>query len=59
MRAKKLPVTYIVYTDEGHGFARPENRLDFYGRTDEFMAQCLGGRHQPFQEVEGTSAELP
>ena len=44
MRDKKLPVTYVVYTDEGHGFARPVNRLDFYGRVDEFLARHLGGR---------------
>ena len=34
MRDKELPVTYVVYPDEGHGFARPENRLDFYGRVE-------------------------
>ncbi len=58
MRAKKLPVTYVVYTDEGHGFARPDNRLDFYGRVDEFLAKHLGGRSEPWQKIEGTSAEV-
>jgi dipeptidyl aminopeptidase/acylaminoacyl peptidase len=58
MRAKKLPVTYVVYTDEGHGFARPENRLDFYGRVDEFLAKQLGGRSEPWKKIEGTSAEV-
>jgi dipeptidyl aminopeptidase/acylaminoacyl peptidase len=58
MRKKNLPVTYVVYTDEGHGFARPQNRLDFYGRVDGFLAEHLGGRHQPFVEVDGTSAEV-
>jgi dipeptidyl aminopeptidase/acylaminoacyl peptidase len=58
MRAKKLPVTYVVYTDEGHGFARPNNRLDFYGRVDEFLAKYLGGRSEPWQKIEGTSAEV-
>lgn len=58
MRAKGLPVTYIVYTDEGHGFARPDNRLDFYGRVDEFLAKHLGGRSEPWQKVEGSSAEV-
>jgi dipeptidyl aminopeptidase/acylaminoacyl peptidase len=58
MRAKSLPVTYVVYSDEGHGFARPNNRLDFYGRVDEFLAKHLGGRSEPWQKVEGTSAEV-
>ncbi len=53
MRAKNLPVTYVVYTDEGHGFARPDNRLDFYGRVDEFLAKYLGGRAEPWQEDQG------
>jgi dipeptidyl aminopeptidase/acylaminoacyl peptidase len=58
MRAKNLPVTYVVYTEEGHGFARPNNRLDFYGRVDEFLAKQLGGRAEPWQEVKGSSAEV-
>jgi len=58
MRAKGLPVTYIVYPDEGHGFARPENRLDFYGRVEEFLARCLGGRAEPWQAVDGATAQV-
>jgi dipeptidyl aminopeptidase/acylaminoacyl peptidase len=42
MRAKKLAVDYVVYEDEGHGFARPENRLDFYERAERFLAEHLG-----------------
>jgi dipeptidyl aminopeptidase/acylaminoacyl peptidase len=58
LRDKGLPVTYVVYTDEGHGFARPDNRLDFYGRVDEFLAKQLGGRAEPWKEIKGTSAEV-
>jgi len=58
MRARELPVTYVVYPDEGHGFARPENRLDFYGRVDEFLAKHLQGRAEPWREVAGATAEL-
>jgi len=52
-------VTYVLYPDEGHGFARPENRLDFYGRAEEFLAKCLGGRSEPFatgDRVPGSTA---
>jgi dipeptidyl aminopeptidase/acylaminoacyl peptidase len=58
LRARNIPVTYVVYPDEGHGFARPENRLDFYGRAEEFLARYLGGRFEPWREVPGASAQL-
>jgi len=40
-------VTYVIYSDEGHGFARPENRIDFNARAESFLANCLGGRVEP------------
>jgi hypothetical protein len=47
MQAKGLPVTYVLYGDEGHGFARPENRLSFYAIAEAFLAAHLGGSFQP------------
>ncbi len=35
---------YVVYSDEGHGFARPENRIDFNARAEKFLSEQLGGR---------------
>jgi dipeptidyl aminopeptidase/acylaminoacyl peptidase len=58
MRDKNLPVKYIVYTDEGHGFARPGNQLDFYGYVDEFLGKYLGGRVEPHKKVKGSSGEV-
>jgi hypothetical protein len=40
MREKDLPVTYIVFPDEGHGFARPENRLDANARIERFSGRA-------------------
>jgi dipeptidyl aminopeptidase/acylaminoacyl peptidase len=40
-------VTYVVYSDEGHGFARPDNRIDFNSRAEAFLGSCLGGRVEP------------
>jgi dipeptidyl aminopeptidase/acylaminoacyl peptidase len=57
MREKDLPVTYIVFPDEGHGFARPENRLDANARIERFLAEHLGGRAEPEQAIEGSTAE--
>lgn len=39
-------VQYEEYADEGHGFARPENRLDFYAKAEKFLAKHLGGRYE-------------
>ncbi len=35
---------YMLFPDEGHGFAKPENRLKFYAEADKFLARHLGGR---------------
>jgi dipeptidyl aminopeptidase/acylaminoacyl peptidase len=51
-------VTYVVYPDEGHGFARPENSLDYYGRVEEFLAKHLKGRAEPWAKTDGATAEL-
>jgi dipeptidyl aminopeptidase/acylaminoacyl peptidase len=37
------PVEYLVFADEGHGFARPENRLKFHAAMEAFLAKHLGG----------------
>ena len=47
MRAHGLPVEYIVFEDEGHGFVRPENSLRFFAATEQFLAKYLGGRAEP------------
>ncbi len=53
MRANGLEVEYVCYEDEGHGFVRPQNRLDWYHRADRFLAKQLGGR---CESVEAGSA---
>jgi dipeptidyl aminopeptidase/acylaminoacyl peptidase len=58
LRRAKREVTYVVYPDEGHGFARPENNFDFYGRVEEFLARHLGGRAEPWKKIEGATAEV-
>ncbi len=56
MQDANIPVTYLLYTDEGHGFYRPENRLSFYAVTDAFLAEHLGGRCEPIgDDFEGSS----
>jgi dipeptidyl aminopeptidase/acylaminoacyl peptidase len=59
MQAKDIPCEYVLYPDEGHGFARPPNRIDFNGRTELFLAKHLGGRAEAFESVEGSTAKFP
>jgi dipeptidyl aminopeptidase/acylaminoacyl peptidase len=58
MQKAGKPVEYVLYTDEGHGFARPENRLHFFAIAEEFLAKYLGGRAEPVGDIQGHSAVL-
>ena len=44
LRARGIDVEYMVKDDEGHGFVKPENRMDAYGAVERFFARHLGGR---------------
>jgi dipeptidyl aminopeptidase/acylaminoacyl peptidase len=60
MKAKNIPVTYVLFPDEGHGFARPENNKAFNAITESFLAKCLGGRAQPIgEDLKGSSTTVP
>ena len=53
-------MTYVLFPDEGHGFARPENNLAFNAVTEAFLAECLGGRVEPVgDDFEGSSIQVP
>jgi Prolyl oligopeptidase family len=47
LKSRGVPVTYVSFNDEGHGFVRPENRLAFFAVAEAFLAKHLGGRYQP------------
>ena len=60
MQENGIPVTYILFPDEGHGFARPQNNMAFNAATEEFLATCLGGRAEPVgTDLEGSSITVP
>ncbi|MFH1312189.1 MAG: S9 family peptidase [Candidatus Eisenbacteria bacterium] len=46
MEANGIEYEYMLFEDEGHGFAKPENRLEFYAATEAFLAKYLGGRSE-------------
>jgi dienelactone hydrolase len=59
LKKRGVPVTYISFADEGHGFARPENRLAFYAAAESFLAKHLGGRVQPAgDDFKGSSLKV-
>jgi dipeptidyl aminopeptidase/acylaminoacyl peptidase len=60
MTAKRIPVTYVLFPDEGHGFARPENRIAFNAIAESFLAKCVGGRAEPIgNALEASTAQVP
>jgi len=60
MKARSIPVTYVLYPDEGHGFARPENRTSFFAISEGFLSKCLGGRYEPIgNDFAGSSLKVP
>ncbi len=60
MKTKGIPVTYVLYPDEGHGFRRPENNKSNNAVTEAFLAKQLGGRFEPVgKDFNGATIEVP
>ena len=60
MNEKHIPVTYVLYPDEGHGFHRPENNMSFNAVTEAFLSKQLGGRFQPVgDDFKGSTITVP
>lgn len=60
MEEKKIPVTYVLYPDEGHGFGLEPNRKSFNAVTEAFLAEHLGGQYEPVgKDFEGSSIHVP
>jgi len=59
MQAKNIPVTYVVYPDEGHGFRKEPNRLAYRALAEAFLARQLGGACEPMgRDLEASSHEF-
>jgi dipeptidyl aminopeptidase/acylaminoacyl peptidase len=60
MKERGIPVTYVLYPDEGHGFAEAANRISFFAVSEAFLSKCLGGRFEPIgDDFEGASLQVP
>jgi len=59
MQKKNIPVTYVLFPDEGHGFQRPENNMAFNAVIEQFLASHLKGRAEPIGDaVSKSSAQV-
>ncbi|WP_375291782.1 S9 family peptidase [Qipengyuania sp.] len=59
MQKAGIPVTYVLFPDEGHGFREPANNIAFNAVAENFLAPCLGGRAEPIGgTVNASSAEI-
>ena len=43
VKANGVPVEYVVFDDEGHGFRKKENEIEGYGQIKEFLDEHLKG----------------
>jgi dipeptidyl aminopeptidase/acylaminoacyl peptidase len=61
LKSKAIPVTYLLYNDEGHGFDKPESNISFVAITESFLGKCVGGRVAPVtaSDLKGASLEIP
>jgi dipeptidyl aminopeptidase/acylaminoacyl peptidase len=61
MQKKNLSVTYVLYSDEGHGFAMSENDISFFAIAEAFLAEHLGGRFEPItsKDLYGSTMTVP
>jgi dipeptidyl aminopeptidase/acylaminoacyl peptidase len=59
MQKNRIPVTYVVFPDEGHGFAEPANSMAFTAISESFLSRHLGGRCEPIEsDVRQSSAQI-
>jgi dipeptidyl aminopeptidase/acylaminoacyl peptidase len=58
LKEKGIPVAYLLYPDEGHGFARPENNIAFRAVAENFLARHLGGLAEPIHPEELTKSTI-
>src|SRR5215470_11581629 len=51
LRQRNVPLIYVVFPDEGHGFSKPKNQIAFRAVTEAFLAKHLGGHAEPIDRT--------
>ena len=46
VKANGVPVEYVIFDDEGHGFVKKENQIKGYGQILEFLDKYLKGEEE-------------
>ncbi len=50
IRANNVPVEYVIFPDEGHGFMKKENQIKGYGQILEFLDTYLAEKEMKAEE---------
>jgi dipeptidyl aminopeptidase/acylaminoacyl peptidase len=59
LKDRGVPVTYVIYPDEGETLSWPADQLSFYAMAEAFLGKCLGGRIEPIGDaLKGSSAQV-
>jgi dipeptidyl aminopeptidase/acylaminoacyl peptidase len=59
MKENHIPVTYVLFPDEGHVFKHPANKIATIAIEEAFLAQHLGGRFESIQkDFDGSSLQI-
>jgi dipeptidyl aminopeptidase/acylaminoacyl peptidase len=59
VRKNGVPVEYVLFEDEGHGFVKKENQIESYSRILKFLDKHLKKENAPVDgETESTEIEI-
>lgn len=59
VKANNVPVDYVLFEDEGHGFVKKENQIEAYSRIIKFLDEHLKNEKAPIDgETESTEIEV-
>ncbi|MCK8479505.1 S9 family peptidase [Psychroserpens algicola] len=59
VRKNNVPVEYVLFEDEGHGFIKKENQIESYSRILKFLDKHLKKENAPLDgETESTEIEV-
>lgn len=56
VRKNGVPVEYVLFEDEGHGFVKKENQIEAYGKIKKFLDKYLKGNTESNLDIEKPAA---
>jgi dipeptidyl aminopeptidase/acylaminoacyl peptidase len=58
MKKNGKPVTYLLFPDEGHRFAKFANKMVYHYHAEFFLSQHLKGKYQPLETATKESSSV-